>query len=167
VLWVDPENPLRGLAFAGRLSEDFKLASGTWVNVSALRMRLVEALAPLVTDAAIAGHDRENIGALLFMNEAECRAFCPDETALPREALAGHPALAREISRRLTLVNSGRTGSSHRIERALLLPDPPAPEAFEITDKGYLNQRAVLERRSAEVDRLYRVEPGIGVAISG
>jgi feruloyl-CoA synthase len=125
----------------------------------------VESLAPLVTDAAITGHDRESAGALLFMDEAQCRAFCTHGAALTREALAGHEDLVREVARRLALANAGQSGSSHRVERALLLPDAPAADAFEITDKGYLNQRAVLERRAADIERLYRTDPDAGISI--
>jgi len=156
VRWVDPAQPLRGLVFAGRLSEDFKLASGTWVNVSAVRSKLLAALAPLASDVAIAGHDRGHIAALVFLDEAHCRAAVG--ASLPRAALAAHPQLLQEATRRLAACNADAGGSSHRVERVLLLPDAPDADAFEITDKGYLNQRAVLQRRAALVERLY--EPG-------
>jgi feruloyl-CoA synthase len=166
VRWVDEAEPLKGLAFAGRISEDFKLASGTWVNVGALRLRLVGALAPLVSDAAIAGHGRDCVSALLFMNESACRAAFPEAAALSREALAKHPPLVTEIGHLLTRLNSGSKGSSHCIQRALLLANPPSPEAFEITDKGYLNQRRVLEQRAAAVELLYAEPPGHDTAVS-
>jgi feruloyl-CoA synthase len=166
VRWVDEADPLKGLAFAGRISEDFKLASGTWVNVGALRLRLVAALAPLVTDAAIAGHGRDCVAALLFMNESACRAAFPDAAALPRDALTKHQPLVTRIGHLLTQLNSGAKGSSHCIQRAFLLADAPSPEHFEITDKGYLNQRRVLERRASAVELLYADPSGRDIAVS-
>ena len=166
VRWVDEADPLKGLAFAGRVAEDFKLASGTWVNVGALRLCLVAALAPLVSDAAITGHGRDCVAALLFLDEAACRAAFPEAATLSRDALARHPPLVAEVGHLLTQLNSGSKGSSHCIRRALLLADPPSPEAFEITDKGYLNQRRVLEQRASAVELLYAEPPGRDTAVS-
>jgi feruloyl-CoA synthase len=152
VRWVDPAQPRRGLAFAGRLSEEFKLASGTWVDVGTLRARLLDALAPFATDAAIAGHDRAHVGALLFIDAKRSRE------AIAEAASAGPafgPALAEALERRLARFNAQHVGSSQRVERVVVLADAPDADAFEITDKGYLNQRAVLTRRAAEVERLY------------
>jgi feruloyl-CoA synthase len=155
VRWVDPQQPRRGLAFAGRMSEDFKLASGTWVNVTALRARLLQALSPLATDAAIAGHDRAHIGALLFVDAPRCREAIGLPAEAPRAALVRSPALAQAVEHKLAGFNAAHSGSSQRIERVVVLPDAPDADAFEITDKGYLNQRAVLQRHAAEVERLY------------
>jgi feruloyl-CoA synthase len=149
--WVDPARPERGLVFAGRLSEDFKLASGTWVDVTSVRARLLAALGPLASDAAITGHDRTHIGALLFLDEKACRSWLGDAAG----DLAADPRLRQELAHRLQACNDGAGGSSQRIERLLVLRGTPRADAFEITDKGYLNQRAVLQQRAVEVERLY------------
>jgi feruloyl-CoA synthase len=161
VVWVDPEDPLKGLAFAGRVSEEFKLLSGTWVGVGVLRQRVVEALAPFATDAVLTGHDREYVGALLFMNERALREHFPETGALDREALARHPAVVDAVAARLQRLQGG---SSMRVPRAMLLAEDPVAEAFEITDKGYINQRAVLQRRAASVEALYAETPDTRVA---
>lgn len=135
---ADPEDPARGVVFDGRLSENFKLSSGTWVLVGELRVALVGALAPLVQDAVIAGHDRGSLAALLFPAPGCTRA---------------------QVASRLADHNRAHPGSSRRIARALLLGEPPSIDAGEITDKGYINQRAVLTRRAAEVERLYAEAP--------
>jgi feruloyl-CoA synthase len=125
------------------------------VNVTSVRTRLLDALAPLATDAAITGHDREHIGALVFIDETRCReaAGCADGTS--RADLVRNPALIQQFTERLARCNAHQAGSSHRIERLAVLPDRPDADAFEVTDKGYLNQRAVLQRRHDHVERLY------------
>jgi feruloyl-CoA synthase len=155
VRWVDPSRPLRGLVFAGRVVEDFKLSSGTWVNVTSMRARLLDALAPLATDVAVSGHDRGHVGALVFIDERRCREVAGCASGGSRADLARQPALLAELAVRLARCNASHAGSSQRIERIAVLADPPDADAFEITDKGYLNQRMVLERRRAEVERLY------------
>jgi len=141
--FADADDPSLGLAFDGRVAEDFKLRSGTWVHVGALRVRLIAACDPIVQDAVITGHDRDAVGALLFMNPAACAGRTPEEL---RERLrAGLAALSRDAG--------GST--SLRVARALVLAEPPKLDAGEITDKGYVNQRAVLEGRAGEVERLY------------
>jgi feruloyl-CoA synthase len=154
---VDPSDPARGLAFDGRLAENFKLSSGTWVSVGALRVACVTACDPLVVDAVVAGHDRDFAGLLLFVNMAACRSAIaaaadrPDVDVLADEALRGRLASA--------LASVGRGGGSTRVARALILSEPPSIDTGEITDKGYINQRAVLERRAALVERLYQEPP--------
>ena len=138
---VDPAQPTRGVMFHGRVAEDFKLASGTWVSVGTLRVDLVSRLAPLVQDIVVTGHDRSEIGLLVFAS--------PQAAAQPREAL--HAALQRVMR---DLREAG-AGSSQCPARALVLAAPPDINAGEITDKGYINQRAVLARRAAEVERLH------------
>jgi feruloyl-CoA synthase len=165
VRWVDEADAIQGLAFAGRISEDFKLASGTWVNTAALRQRLLEALSPLVADAVLTGQDRQAVGALLFLNDAACRAFCktPD---MARADLVLQPALIEELERRLRQLNARGGASSTRIERLMLQGEAPVAEAFEVTDKGYLNQRMILQRRAALVEALYAAEREPGVIVS-
>jgi len=137
----DEADPASGIVFNGRVAEDFKLTSGTWVCVGTLRLRVVTALAPLAQDVVITGHDRHEIGALVFLSEA-ARAL-PAEELRPR-VQAGLRALKAEGG-----------GSSQVPACALLLPDAPSMAAGEITDKGYLNQRLTLQRRAAEVQALY------------
>jgi feruloyl-CoA synthase len=126
--------PEQGLVFAGRIAEDFKLATGTWVHVGPLRARFIEHCAPLVRDVVIAGHGRDELGALVF------------------------PAIdssTEEFRTRLTTFAKSSTGSSNRLARAMLLEEPPSLDAGEITDKGSINSRAVLLRRAALVEELY------------
>jgi feruloyl-CoA synthase len=139
----DPSAPERGLVFDGRVAEDFKLSSGTWVSAGKLRIDLVSAADGLVQDAVITGHDRSEVGALLFLNASKVDKL---EAASLRDAIRS--ALQAHNGQ-------GDSGSSCRIARALVLVEPPSIEHGEITDKGYINQRFVLERRQADVDRLY------------
>jgi feruloyl-CoA synthase len=161
VAWIDPDDPLKGLAFAGRVAEEFKLLSGTWVNVGSLRQRVIDALAPYVSDAVLTGHDRAYVGALLFMNERAVRREFSDASHLAREDLVRHGPLVQRLSARLERLQGG---SSMRVIRAMLLSEDPVAEAFEITDKGYINQRAVLQRRSTLVEALYANMPDASVA---
>jgi feruloyl-CoA synthase len=147
--FADPAEPAQGLVFDGRVAEDFKLATGTWVHVGAVRVKLIAAGNPLIQDAVIAGHDRDAVGALVFLNPAVTGGMSP-ETA--RTAVA-------EALRRLA-AESGSGSSTHPV-RALVLAEPPSIDANEITDKGYINQRAVLERRAALVERLYGNDPEV------
>jgi feruloyl-CoA synthase len=136
-VFADPADPAKGLLFRGRIAEDFKLATGTWVHVGPLRARFIEHFAPLVRDVVITGDGRDELGALIFP--------------------AGNPS-RDELQARLSTLES--TGSSNRIARALVLEEPPSLDAGEMTDKGSINQRAVLARRAALVEELYRNPPG-------
>jgi len=142
--FVDADHPARGLAFDGRVIENFKLQSGTWVHAGAVRVRLIAACNPLVQDAVITGHDRNEIGALVWVNPMAVRALALDEDGVRtrlREALA--------------ILHAESTGGSSAPCRLLVLEHPPSIDEGEITDKGYINQRAVLERRAAHVDALH------------
>ena len=142
--FVDADHPARGLAFDGRVVENFKLQSGTWVHAGAVRVRLIAACNPLVQDAVITGHDRNEIGALVWVNPMAVRALALDEDGVRtrlREALA--------------ILHTESTGGSSAPCRLLVLEHPPSIDEGEITDKGYINQRAVLERRAAHVDALH------------
>jgi feruloyl-CoA synthase len=142
--FVDADHPARGLAFDGRVVENFKLQSGTWVHAGAVRVRLIAACNPLVQDAVITGHDRNEIGALVWVNPMAVRALALDEDGVRtrlREALA--------------ILHAESTGGSSAPCRLLVLEHPPSIDEGEITDKGYINQRAVLERRAAHVDALH------------
>jgi feruloyl-CoA synthase len=137
VRWVDPERPIEGLEFAGRIAEDFKLLSGTWVQASLVRRDLVEALQPYVSDAVICAPDHPWLGALVWLTVPN------DERA--RAALA----------EKLDKFNHARQGSADTIARLLILKDPPSADAGEITDKRSINQRLVMQRRANEVELLY------------
>lgn len=142
-----PNAPEQGIVFDGRVSENFKLSTGTWVNVGALRLALISPLDPLVSDAVIAGEGRDEAAALLFSNQAACLAELGD--------LAEASRLEAAIAERLEAYNDSQFGSSTRVSRFAILAEPPSAADGEITDKGYLNQRAVLRRRHAIVEQLY------------
>jgi feruloyl-CoA synthase len=154
--FADPAAPERGIEFDGRIAEDFKLASGTWVHVGGLRVKAIAALAPVAQDIVVAGHDRGEIGFLVFPNVAGCRGLCPDLPAdSPIEALIADERVRAKLRAGLAALSKDGGGSSTYAGRALLLAEPPQIDANEITDKGYINQRAVLARRAALVEALY------------
>ena len=160
---VDPDRPERGLLFDGRVSEDFKLDSGTWVNAGMLRVKAIAALAPVAQDVVIAGQDRAEIGFLIFPNLAACRALDPSLPAdAPAERVLGSAAVRAVVAAGLARLRDAGEGSSTVAGRAILLADPPSIDAGEITDKGYLNQRAVLMHRKDHVDGLYAAGGGEG-----
>jgi feruloyl-CoA synthase len=167
VRFVDPDQPARGLIFDGRVAEDFKLSSGTWASVGPLRAKCLDAGAPYVQDIVLTGLDRDWIGALVFPNVLACRALCPD---LPREApiaeVIAHSAVRAEFQRRLDKLATEATGSANRIVRAILLDVPASIDANEITDKGSINQRAVLSNRAELVDELYREPMSLRVIVA-
>jgi len=160
VRFADPEQPDKGLMFDGRLAEDFKLSSGTWASVGPLRTLFIADGAPLVQDVVIAGHDRDFLGVLVFPRLDQCRALCPQ---LPQQAgaaeILGHPAVRQKFEQLLEALRGKATGSASRIERALLLDTPPSIDAGEVTDKGSINQRAVLTHRAGLVEELYLAVP--------
>ena len=157
----DPDDPRRGIVFDGRIGENFKLSSGTWVGVGALRVALIAACAPVVEDAVVTGHDRDEIGLLVFPSLAGCRGLCPHlPPDAPLAALVKEQAVATALAAALACHNAGAGGSSQRVARALLLDQPPSIDKGEITDKGYINQRAVLTNRAALVERLHAEPAG-------
>ncbi|HZQ13728.1 MAG TPA: feruloyl-CoA synthase, partial [Pseudolabrys sp.] len=151
----DAGDPGQGLVFDGRLAEDFKLATGTWVSVGAVRAHLIDHCAPLVRDAVIAGADRDDIGALVFPDIEACRKLAGLAADAPPAAVLGAPKLRDEFKKRLNALAAQSTGSSTRICRMMLLAEPPSLDAGEATDKGSINQRAVLNNRARLVDELY------------
>jgi feruloyl-CoA synthase len=157
VKFVDPARLSAGLQFDGRVSENFKLSSGTWVHVGELRVAAISAAAPAIQDAVVTGHDRDEVGLLAFLNLDGCRKVCG--IAGNGRDLVNHPALHRHLRDAFAAFNRHNTGSSRRIARVLLMVEPPSIDGNEITDKGYINQRAVLERRADLVARLYANEP--------
>jgi feruloyl-CoA synthase len=152
---VDPDDLNAGFDFDGRISEDFKLASGTWVHVGPLRARLIAACAPLVRDVVIAGINRDEISALVILDPDGCREVNPALDADNIAAAASDPIIRRAVLRRLVKFLEAATGSSTRIARAVLLDTPLSIDRGEVTDKGSVNQRAVLEHRAALVELMY------------
>jgi feruloyl-CoA synthase len=167
VRFVDPRDPLQGLLFDGRIGEDFKLSSGTWVSVGPLRMQAIAAGAPLIRDVVIAGHDRALVGMLVFLDIEACRALCTD---LPADATLERVLAAQTVRAKLQSMLDAlareATGSSTSIGRALILSQPPSIDAGELTDKGSINQRAVLEQRAHLVERLFSEPPAADVIVA-
>jgi feruloyl-CoA synthase len=156
VRFIDQADVRSGFAFDGRLAEDFKLSTGTWVNVGPLRARAIAHFAPLLRDVVITGHDRDEIGMLGVPDIDACRALCHDLPAVAdTSALLNHPSVTSWMADKLWSFADAGTGSSKAIMRAMLLEEPPSLDALEVTDKGSLNQRAMLTRRAALVDELY------------
>ncbi len=154
--FADANDPAKGIVFDGRTAEDFKLMSGTWVNVGAVRVKAIAACAPVISDAVITGHDREDIGMLAFANPAGCLSLCPGAPAdTPLCTLLQRPEVREHLAAGLRKMAAEAGGSSTYVARVLLMDEPPSIDANEITDKGYINQRAVLVRRAALVERLY------------
>jgi feruloyl-CoA synthase len=163
VRFADAADPNKGIEFDGRLGENFKLTTGTWVSVGALRIRLLAATSPAVLDIVIAGENREFIGILVWLNAAGCQQVIGHPA--PLHELAAHPSVRGHVRQALAQWNMQHRGSSERVARALLLGDAPSIDANEITDKGYVNQRLALERRQADVKRLFAAEPDQGLIL--
>ncbi len=152
----DEAFPTKGLLFEGRIAEDFKLATGTWVRVGPLRAAFMAHFAPFVRDVVIAGADRDDLAALVFPDVDACRRLAPHLPAgAPAGDLIGDAALRREFAFLLGTFAARSTGSSNRILRAVLMADAPSLDVGEITDKGSINQRAVLRHRASTVEELY------------
>jgi feruloyl-CoA synthase len=153
---ANSEAPHLGLMFDGRIAEDFKLSSGVFVSVGPLRTRVVLEGAPYIQDAVIVGPDRECLGLLLFPRLPECRALSGlGQEASPAEVLAA-PTVRAWLESLLKRLNREATGNASRLEWACLLDEPPSIDRGEITDKGSINQRAVLQWRASTVDAIYR-----------
>jgi feruloyl-CoA synthase len=168
VRFVDPFDPAKGLLFDGRLKEDFKLSTGTWVSVGPLRARVVQHFAPFVRDAVITGHDRSEVGMLAVPDLDACRALGADLSGdAPPCVVLRHASVRQRIRDLLRAFDAGGTGSASRIVRMLVLEEPPSLDAGEVTDKGSLNQRAVLERRSDLVETMYAATSSADVITCG
>jgi feruloyl-CoA synthase len=156
VRFIDPNDVNKGFLFDGRFSEDFKLASGTWVSVGPLRARILSHFAPFVRDVVVAGHDRDDVGLLIFADlPACCEVISGQADNLNATEILGHDLVRARFQELIKSFADQSTGSSTRIARAVLVEEPPSLDAGEVTDKGSLNQRAVLERRAALVEELY------------
>jgi feruloyl-CoA synthase len=162
---ADPADIRQGFLFDGRLGEDFKLTTGTWVGVGALRARIIAHFAPLVRDAVITGHGRDGVAMLAVPDADACRRLCPELNGAPMSAVAAHPVVRGAIAAKLASFAADATGSASRVERAILLVDQLSLDDQEVTDKGSINQRAVLTRRAQLVEDLYAEAPGAHVII--
>jgi feruloyl-CoA synthase len=152
---MDPADPGLGFVFDGRIAEDFKLSTGTFVSVGPLRAKIIAAGDPLVQDVVIAGIDRSEIGVLFFMRMDACRAFTGLPDNAPAHIVLGDARVRDFLQRLVDTLHSQGTGSATRVARALVLVEPPSIDRGEITDKGSINQRAVLQHRDADVVRMY------------
>jgi feruloyl-CoA synthase len=157
---VNESDPNQGLVFDGRLAENFKLSSGTFVTVAAVKGALLSAAGGVLTDAVLCGHDRDYASALAWVNQNDARRLCGLDGDVPLD----HPALRSHLAEALAEMNE-QVGSARRIERLLLLDEPASMDAGEITDKGYVNQRAVLDRRAELVELIY-AEPAAATVIT-
>ena len=163
---ADPDDAARGVVFDGRIAEDFKLLSGAWVHVGALRLRAIAAMAPIAQDVVVTGHDRQEVGLLIFPNPNACAALCPDRPKeTPLAALTADARVRQRVAQGMRALAEEAPGESTHAQRAMLLTEPPSIDANEITDKGYVNQRAVLARRVAAVRDLYGTPPPPKVVI--
>ncbi len=153
--FADPADPLKGLLFDGRIAEDFKLATGTWASVGPLRARFIDHFAPYVRDVVLAGPDRDFIAALVFPDVEACRKLAGLGGDAKPDAIVQHPRVRAIFSDLLDSFATSGAGSSMRVARAMLMAEPPSMDKSEATDKGSINQRAVLKNRAALVDELY------------
>ncbi len=162
---VDPADPAQGLAFAGRVAEEFKLMTGTFVHVGELRTNAIAAASPVLLDALVAGQDRPFVGLLAWPNLHACRQLINEPDADYARVVA-HPEVLACLQRGLAAHNRASGGSSSlRVARALLMTEPPSIDGNELTDKGYINQRAGLDRRAVLVERLYANPPASDVIV--
>lgn len=156
----DPDHPEKGLVFDGRVTEDFKLDSGTWVSVGTLRPDIVAACAPFVFDAAICGQDKKFIGALLWPAPA---AMAAETQAAGGDVAKAFGSLTLQVAEKLKAFNATAGGSSRKVGRFRMLTSPPSLDTGEITDKGYVNQRETQAHRAAEVASLFAADVAPGV----
>jgi feruloyl-CoA synthase len=167
VVFKDASDPARGLRFDGRIAEDFKLSTGTFVSVGPLRAKVIAAGDPLVQDVVVAGIDRDEIGLLIFPRLDDARRLAaapPDWSAVQVLAAPAVRAFFQDLIDRLWAAG---TGSANRPAFAIVLAEAPAIDRGEVTDKGSINQRAVLAHRTAEIERLYAAEPDAEVLVPG
>jgi feruloyl-CoA synthase len=162
---LDPEAPERGLVFEGRLAEDFKLGTGTWVQVGILRTTVLAACAPALQDLVVCGHGRDQIGVLAWPDPSACRDLLGQIGVADPFALSLAPQVVDLVRRGIATHNRDHPGASTRIARVHLMAEPASIDANEITDKGYVNQRAALERRADLVERLFADPPAPDVIV--
>lgn len=156
---IDADDPTKGLVFDGRIAEDFKLASGTWVSVGPLRASLIAALSPLIQEVVIAGLNQDFLTALLIPDLVTCASELQLESVPTHAELATHPEMLKLVRERLQAHAKQHPAGSTRLQRTMLLDSPPSLDRGEITDKGSINQRSVLSNRAAAVAAMYQPEP--------
>ncbi len=162
---LDPQDPQQGIVFAGRVAEDFKLMTGTFVHVGSLRTDVIAAASPVIQDALVAGQDRPYVALLAWPNLQACRQIVGNPNA-SFEDVVKHPSVLEKLRQGLQAHNAEVEGaSSMRIARVMLMVEPPSIDGNELTDKGYINQRAGLDRRAALVERLYADHPDPDVMV--
>jgi feruloyl-CoA synthase len=155
VKWLDPNDPNQGFMFDGRVAEDFKLVTGTWVSVGPLRAVVAREGAPYLLDSVITGHDRHEVGLLIVPNRALCQQLSGLDASATDDAVLSSPPVREFFQRLVDRLYASGTGSATRITRALVLVRPPSLDLGEITDKGSINQRAVITHRHDSVEALY------------
>lgn len=155
--FVDDNDPIQGLVFDGRVTEDFKLDSGTWVSAGTLRAHAVAAASPLLLDCVVCGQDKPYVGLLAWPVVAAAKAICGKSD--PAEVV-NDPQIRTFVQEKFAAYNKGQGGSSTRVRRVILMAEPPSVDGHEITDKGYVNQRATMDRRKALVEKLFSPTPG-------
>ncbi len=157
--FVDENDPNQGFIFDGRIAEDFKLSTATWVSMGPLRVNFLAEFAPYAKEVVICGADRGYVGALVFPDIDACRELSPEPGSVTELLL--RPEVRAKFKERLVSMAKTSTGSSNRIERAILLDIPPSIDKHELTDKGSISQRAVLDNRAEVVDELYQGSPRV------
>lgn len=162
----EPGDIERGLKFAGRLAEEFKLANGTWVSAGNLRAAVIHACSPMVSDALVCGLNREYVAVLAWPNRAGIEQAIGRSPPVSAAELARHPAVRSYIGERLAAHNQACPGSSTRIRRFAFLDEPPSIDGHELSDKGTVNQSVALRRRAADVERLYAEEPSDDIIVT-
>ena len=168
VTFADPDRPELGLFFDGRVAEDFKLNSGTWVSVGTLRVTAIAALSPLAQDIVVSGHGGDHVRFLVFPNVAACRALAGLSDSAEVSEIIGNEKVRTAIASGLARLKAqSGGGSSGHATRALLLAEPASVDGGEITDKGYINQRAVLMRRGSAVATLENDSSGEWIGCAG
>lgn len=160
VRYADPKDLSQGFVFDGRVSEDFKLSTGTWVNFAAVRSAVIGACAPLIRDVVLTGLDRNFIGAMIFPDLEACARTAGLPSGTGPEPLLAHPEIRTRFEASLRTLAQRATGSSNHVARALILTAPPDIDRGEVTDKGSINQRAVRSHRTDVLEALYADRPG-------
>ncbi len=153
--FADPDDPQKGLLFDGRIAEDYKLATGTWVSVGPLRALFIDQFAPYVRDVVLAGVNRDYIGALVFPEMEACRKLAGLDAEASPAAIVAHEKVRGAFAERMAQRAAASRASSRHVERVILMTEPPSLDKSEATDKGSINQRAVLANRSGLVEQLY------------
>ena len=151
---VDENDPSRGIDFDGRVVENFKLLTGTWVDVGSLRLAVINSCSPLFQDGLVTGHDKNYLGFLAWLNIEACKTFLGLEDVEYNQIIK-NTKLRKEIIHKVIIHNQNFPGSSTKIKKVALMDSPPSFDNNEITDKGYVNQSSALEVRSHLVELLY------------